>query len=72
MTHGGFKKGDFVIVNPCAFDFVGENLRITELTRNMLGFDLIRAVRLGPDSPDRPLTFYPHELNYEDGTRPTL
>lgn len=77
MTHGGFKTGDYVIVRPLSpndgpefDDFRGYTFKITELTHNLFGRELIRVRDIArPDS--RGNSFYPSELLYESGDRPS-
>lgn len=72
LTHLGFKVGDYVIADHAQFDtFEGDTFKITELTRNGLGLELIKVVDI-----TRPTgtgtSFYPSELSYEDGSRPSV
>ncbi|MFE2099562.1 hypothetical protein, partial [Streptomyces sp. NPDC059468] len=62
-------KGDYVIADRAQFDtFDGQTFKITGFTRNLLGLPLVRVADI---ATDRPTVFYPHELSWEDGTRPT-
>ena len=68
MTHGGFKIGDYVIADRAQFDTFDNTFKITELTYNGLGMELIKVADIS--NPFGLTSFYPSELSYEDGTRP--
>lgn len=69
LAYEGFKVGDYVIVTNSEDDWSGYTFKITKLSHNMLGAELIRVVDITrPGSSGT--SFYPHELSYEDGTRP--
>lgn len=66
----GFKIGDYVIANFAEFDkFEGHTFKIPGFTNNMANRPLIEVKDI--QRPDGNGTvFYPHELSWEDGSRP--
>lgn len=74
--HGGYEIGDYVIVSDSQdesdfWQYTQEDgeFKVTKLTLNAIGQPLIKVVRI--DNTGGELSFYPWELSYEDGTRPT-
>jgi hypothetical protein len=67
----GFKIGDYVIANFAEFDtFEGQTFKITGFT-SMSNRPVIEVKDIKrPD--DNGTVFYPHELSWEDGSRPTV
>lgn len=65
----GFQVGDYVIADHAMYDVFAETWIIYSLTRNLMGQPLVRVHEVG--NKDRVTVFYPHELSYEDGTRPS-
>jgi hypothetical protein len=64
----GFSTGDYVIADRALFDtFDGQTFKITSTGRNLLGMPLVKVADI---ATGRPTSFYPHELSWEDGTRP--
>lgn len=66
----GFQVGDYVIADRAEYDtFEGTTWVVKGFSRSLLGLPLVKVGRI-----DRPLgsptVFYPHELSFEDGTRP--
>lgn len=63
--------GDYVEASPVhdRYAFVGETFRIVGFTRNLFGQPLVQVVNIKP--PNNPTVFYPHELWFENGERPT-
>lgn len=71
LAYQGFKIGDFVIADRAQFDTFDDTFKIVELTHNGLGAELVKVVDI-----TRPTgtgtSFYPSELSYEDGSRPSV
>lgn len=65
-----FEVGDYVIGSPDADPglFDGDTFKIQSFSRNLLG---MRIVRLENITTGLPATLYPHELSWEDGSRPS-
>lgn len=63
--------GDYVEAAPACdpYLFTGETFRIIGFTRNLFGMPLVKVVNIKP--PNGPAVFYPHELWFENGERPT-
>lgn len=69
-TDRGFTTGDYVTASTPDDNWDGYTFKITGFGRNLLGQPVVRVVDIArPDGPGT--TFYPHELTWEDGTRPT-
>lgn len=63
-----FAVGDYVIADHAMYDtFEGETFRITRIVRNMLGMTLVSVEDIQTKGKT---SFYPHELSWEDGSRP--
>lgn len=74
-TSDGYTVGDYVIVShpdPDTDHTFGQyTFKIVGFTPNLFGRTLARVVDIArPDA--HPTTFYPHELSWEDGSRPVL
>ena len=65
----GFQVGDYVIANRAMYDTFTETWIIYKLTTNMVGQPLVSVRKVGDEG--RRTAFYPSELSYEDGTRPS-
>lgn len=64
-----FKIGDYVIAdNDPTDNWDGYTFVITGSTRNIIGGTLLKVRDIETDTE---YVFYPHELSWEDGTRPT-
>lgn len=75
----GFSIGDYVIVShPGEFtDYVpgADTFKITDFGRNLFGAATVRVTDIAtPDGfgSKSDTVFYPHELSWEDGTRPAV
>lgn len=71
-THGGYEVGDYVIADHAEFDRFDETFKVVALGFNLLGRELIHVVDIATMHKIQPkrTCFYPHELSYEDGSRP--
>lgn len=71
-AYDGFKIGDYVIADHARFDdFRDVTFKITKLGHNLFKDELIKVQNIA--TPGGVSTsFYPHELSYEDGTRPAV
>lgn len=72
-THGGYEVGDYVIADHAEFDdFHGQTFKVVAKGYNLLGKALIHVVDITTMHKIQPkrACFYPHELSYEDGSRP--
>lgn len=63
-----FATGDYVIADHAMYDsFAGQTFRITGIGRNKLGQPLVSVENIASKGAT---SFYPHELSWEDGSRP--
>jgi hypothetical protein len=63
-----FATGDYVIADRAAYDtFEGQTFRIMSIGRNLLSQTLIKVEDIATKGKT---SFYPHEISWEDGTRP--
>lgn len=65
----GFQVGDYVIADRAEFDVFSETFKIVGFKANMLGRTLVQVEPINGTGL-RGTVFYPHELSWEDGTRP--
>lgn len=73
----GYQVGDYVIVShpnedseSNGFGDPDETFVAVEITSNAFGRPLVRVRRIGANGYGT--SFYPHELSWEDGSRPTV
>jgi hypothetical protein len=66
------KIGDYVTASPaCDPDlFEGDTFKVVQFLTNMLGQRIVRLEDIAV--PGRRTVMYPHEVTFEDGTRPTF
>lgn len=71
MPLDGFSIGDYVIADHAEFDNYDDvTWRITGFSANSFGRTLVHVLDIAhPESVKT--VFYPRELSFEDGTRPT-
>lgn len=63
-----FNIGDYVIADHCTTDTWDDTFVVVGFKLNMYGETLVKVRFLGADDTT---VFYPHELSWEDGSRPS-